>query len=81
MWWKINMKNVNKPNHYQLDNGKEVIDIIKESGNHDNFIGYCRGNIIKYIMRYQNKNGIEDLEKAKKYIDFLIEFEKERKDE
>jgi hypothetical protein len=31
------------------------------------------GNIIKYISRFENKNGLEDLLKAKKYIDMLIE--------
>ena len=31
------------------------------------------GNVVKYVSRYQNKNGIEDLNKAKKYIDLLIE--------
>jgi len=38
-----------------------------------NDIGYCEGNIIKYICRYKRKGGIEDLEKAKHYIDFLID--------
>jgi hypothetical protein len=31
------------------------------------------GNVIKYVSRYENKNGLEDLLKAKKYIDMLIE--------
>jgi len=37
-----------------------------------NNIQYCEANVIKYICRHRNKNGIEDLEKAKQYIDFLI---------
>ena len=41
-----------------------------------NDIGYFEGNVIKYICRYKHKNGIEDLEKAKQYIDFLIKKEK-----
>jgi radical SAM protein with 4Fe4S-binding SPASM domain len=36
------------------------------------FEGYCRGNIIKYISRYPKKGGIEDLKKAKVYLDWLI---------
>jgi len=38
-----------------------------------NDLGYCEGNVIKYICRYKRKGGIEDLEKAKHYIDFLID--------
>lgn len=38
-----------------------------------NDLGFCEGNIIKYISRYQFKNGLEDLEKVRHYIDILIE--------
>ncbi len=38
-----------------------------------NDLGYCEGNIIKYVSRYQSKNGVEDLRKAKHYIEMLIE--------
>lgn len=43
-----------------------------------NNIGYIEGNIIKYVCRYKNKNGIQDLEKAKHYLEMLIEYEKEK---
>jgi len=43
-----------------------------------NNLGYLEGNIIKYISRYKLKNGIEDLEKAKQYIQWLIDVEKTR---
>ena len=33
----------------------------------------CEGNVLKYISRHQDKNGIEDLQKAKKYLDLMIE--------
>lgn len=42
---------------------------------HANSIGYFEGNVIKYISRWRKKNGIADLEKAKHYIDLLIEME------
>ena len=42
---------------------------------HANGIGYFEGNVIKYISRWRKKNGIADLEKAKHYIDLLIEME------
>ena len=38
-----------------------------------NNLGSCEGNIVKYIARWKAKNGIEDLKKARWYIDFLIE--------
>ena len=43
---------------------------------HKNNLSYFQGCVIKYIVRYQDKNNpIEDLEKAKEYIDMLIELE------
>jgi len=42
---------------------------------HANQIGYMEGNVIKYVSRWKDKNGIKDLEKAKHYIDLLIELE------
>lgn len=40
-----------------------------------NNLGFCVGNCIKYLCRYKQKNGKQDLEKAKHYIDLLIELE------
>lgn len=40
-----------------------------------NNLPYCEGNIIKYISRWRNKNGLEDLLKVKHYVDLLIELE------
>ena len=42
---------------------------------HSNGIGYFEGNVIKYVSRWRSKGGIADLEKAKHYIDLLIELE------
>ena len=42
---------------------------------HANKIGYFEGNVIKYVTRWRSKNGIKDLEKAKHYIELLIELE------
>ena len=42
---------------------------------HRNKIGYFEGNVIKYVTRWRDKNGIADLQKAKHYIDLLIELE------
>lgn len=40
-----------------------------------NEIGFIEGNIIKYVCRYRMKNGVEDLRKARHYLDKLIERE------
>ena len=39
----------------------------------ENNLGYCEANIIKYVSRYKDKNGVEDLKKARHYLDILIE--------
>ena len=60
---------VNHPKHYT--NGKiEPIDYINGNG-----MDYLEGNIIKYISRYKFKNGLEDLHKARFYLNMLIERE------
>lgn len=40
-----------------------------------NNLNYLQGNVVKYITRYKDKNGKEDLEKVKHYVDLLIELE------
>ncbi|WP_415748797.1 DUF3310 domain-containing protein [Streptococcus pseudopneumoniae] len=66
--------NINKPSHYQGANGLESIDVVH------NFVGilsgasaFFWGNAIKYMLRFQKKNGLEDLKKARKNLDWLIE--------
>jgi hypothetical protein len=67
--------NVNHPSHYTQ--GKiECIDAIEESTK--GLLGIsavCVANVIKYIWRYKFKNGIEDLKKARWYLDKLIAHE------
>jgi hypothetical protein len=42
---------------------------------HKNNVPFIEGNIIKYVARWKSKNGIEDLRKARHYLDMLIEME------
>jgi hypothetical protein len=42
---------------------------------HRNDIGFIEGNVIKYVSRWRNKGGIDDLRKARHFIDLLIEME------
>lgn len=68
------MDNVNHPNHY-AKGGVECIDAIADSMSTEAFSGFCKGNIMKYIWRYESKGGVEDLKKARVYLDWLIENE------
>ena len=67
-----NVDMVNHPSHYN-QGGIECIDCIKSA-----IVGkvgieaFCVGNAIKYLFRYEEKNGIEDVKKARRYIDRLI---------
>ena len=63
--------NVNHPSHY-AKGGVECIDAIRASMSPEAFAGFCKGNVIKYVFRYEQKGGIEDLRKASVYLDWLI---------
>lgn len=69
--------NVNHPKHYETYiDGLETIDIIYAALGPERFEGYCRGNVIKYLLRAEQKNGVEDLEKAAVYLDWEINIRK-----
>ena len=65
---------VHAPLHYK-GAGMECIDAMAAMLTHAEFIGYLRGNVFKYLWRYKDKNGIEDLRKANWYLDRLIKTE------
>ena len=64
---------VNHPPHYMSKTGLEVIDVI-EAFTFDlkGIEATDTGNIIKYICRWNSKNGLQDLKKAKWYLEHLI---------
>lgn len=75
---------VSHPAHYQSETGLEVIDVIGAfTFDLKGIEGFDTGNIIKYICRWKQKNGVEDLKKAKWYLEHLIahveKLEKENK--
>ena len=59
---------VDHPPHYQSEAGIEAIDVIEAFG-----LGFCLGNVVKYVLRAERKNGLEDLRKAKWYLERAIE--------
>ena len=62
------------PEHYSKLK-REPFDFIHENG-----LGFAEGNIIKYVCRWREKNGIEDLEKAMRYLQLLIVYTKIEKE-
>lgn len=71
-----NNDNIISPNHYVSESGIEVFDV-QEAFIHD-LKGMAASywcNVVKYILRFQRKNGVEDLKKAKYYLEKLIEEE------
>lgn len=67
-------KMVSHPSHYQSKSGLEVIDVIAAfTEGLEGIEAVDTGNVIKYICRWKDKNGIQDLEKAMWYIQHLID--------
>ena len=64
---------VNKPAHYNTG-GIECIEAMEAMLSTEEFIGYLRGNGLKYRWRFRYKNGIEDLRKAEWYDKKLMSF-------
>jgi len=70
---------VNHPPHYTM--GKvECIDAIEASMTHEGFMAYCKGNVMKYLWRYEYKGRTESLQKAMWYLEKMIS-SAENKDE
>lgn len=63
---------VKHPSHY-CKNGLECIDVIKAEMTPEQYKGYLYGNVLKYMWRWQDKNGLEDLKKAAHYLEWLQE--------
>lgn len=66
--------NINHPAHYQTKSGLETIDVI-EAFTEDlkGREAINTGNVLKYMCRWKNKNGLEDLKKARWYLNRLID--------
>lgn len=64
---------VSHPSHYQSKSGLEVIDAIEAfTDGLEGIEAFDTGNIIKYMCRWKQKNGIQDLKKARWYLEHLI---------
>lgn len=74
---------VRHPSHYNLEGlkGIESIDIIKAVLGAEGFKKFCRGNALKYLIRADKKNGLEDLMKAAVYLNWEIYGREEKSDD
>lgn len=66
---------VNHPQHYTFG-GIETIDFIQAKLGPEAFQAFCLGNVLKYCSRHNHKGGMEDLRKARWYLDRIIQTEK-----
>lgn len=71
--YESNDKMVSHPPHYQTKSGLEAITVIEAfTDGLQGIEAVCTGNVLKYMLRWGEKNGIQDLEKARWYLDYLI---------
>lgn len=64
---------------YYTKGGIELLHFWKAKLSFEEFKGFCKGNIIKYLIRADDKNGLEDYLKAQDYLNFLVGAYKEEK--
>lgn len=64
---------VNHPSHYQSESGLEAIQVIEAFTAHlSGAEAVCTANVLKYMLRWKNKNGLQDLKKTEWYLKRLI---------
>lgn len=67
--------NVINPAHYDLElpENAQAIDVVRAVLGPEKFAGFCRGNALKYLIRADRKNGLEDLKKAMVYLKWEVD--------
>ena len=73
----VPLSDATSPEHYK-QGGLELIEIWKAKLTPEEFAGLCKGNVLKYVIRAKHKNGLEDLKKARVYLNWLIETEEKQ---
>lgn len=67
---------IKSPSHYKLEGlNCETIDVVKARLGKEGFKAFCIGNVLKYVLRAEKKNGLEDYKKSKHYLEWIIEGE------
>lgn len=70
---EISKDEVNHPSHYAECGSIECIEAIEAQLTYEEYEGYLRGNCVKYLWRWKNKGGVQDLKKCLWYLERLIE--------
>lgn len=74
---ELAVDNVHSPKHYKIPGCNfESIDIIRGRLGDIGFMFFLEGNVTKYLIRAEKKNGKEDYQKAKKYLSWLVDMQK-----
>lgn len=63
--------NVNHPSHYENSCSLECIEVMKAMFGLEATVHFCLCNAFKYLWRYKNKNGVEDLDKSRWYLNYI----------
>ena len=69
--YRVSESEPSKPAHY--DTGIDTIAFMRANCPPEQVEGFLRGNALKYLQRYDKKNGVDDLRKARHYVEMLIE--------
>lgn len=71
---EIQEDKIKSPSHYRLEGlNCETIDVVKARLGKEGFKAFCVGNVLKYVLRAEKKNGLEDYKKSKQYLEWIIE--------
>lgn len=68
----INEQTIENQPHYKKQCIEPIV-LMKANFSKEEFVGFLQGNVLKYMLRYKDKNGVEDLKKAKTYLTWLID--------
>ena len=72
--------NVNHPKHYEGSTSLECIQCMEVSMGKQAVADFCLCNAFKYLWRYKNKNGREDVSKARWYLDYVLSYMERNED-
>lgn len=70
----VNVKDPTQPEYYHKG-GIDLFGFLEKQGRIEELKAFCQVSILKYSLRYKEKNGVEDLKKVKRCLDKLIELE------
>lgn len=68
----ISKEQLTNPPRYATQSGKQLIELLRDDLlTKEEYIGFLKGNLYKYVFRYQSKGGLDDLKKAQYYLEEL----------